>query len=239
MGMGGARPALVTFSGLDGAGKSTQIDKLTSALTARGLRVCRLTMYDDVSIAARLRGAPRHGRSAAQPARATPPKPRPAEDRQPLRKDKNRRDVWTVWCRQAVYPCDLLHFALLRRRADVRAADVVIMDRYFFDSLVNLLATGRRTSWYVRPFLKLTPAAALPVLLAIDPAVAAARTREYPVDYLKARRQAYLRLFKWVRNGLVVDAGRSAEHVHDQVMAGLGEALKGEGNGRAFAGSIE
>ena len=46
---------VVTFSGLDGAGKSTLIGSLKVALESKGLTVRVLTMYDDLSFYAWLR----------------------------------------------------------------------------------------------------------------------------------------------------------------------------------------
>ncbi len=47
------QPIFVSFSGIDGAGKSTQIDALRSQLIEAGLRVRLITFWDDV---ARLKG---------------------------------------------------------------------------------------------------------------------------------------------------------------------------------------
>jgi len=47
--MGSDRTRFVSFSGIDGAGKSTQIDALRNRLEAAGLRVRILTFWDDVA----------------------------------------------------------------------------------------------------------------------------------------------------------------------------------------------
>ena len=46
---------IVTFSGIDGAGKSTQISALEAWLRAAGLRTRVLTFWDDVVVLSRLR----------------------------------------------------------------------------------------------------------------------------------------------------------------------------------------
>src|SRR4029077_9890265 len=66
---------VVGFSGIDGAGKSTQIRKLCTFLTAAGFRVRLLAFWEDVATLACLRefighaavGGDRGGRSRAQP----------------------------------------------------------------------------------------------------------------------------------------------------------------------------
>ena len=49
------RPVLVSFSGIDGAGKSTQIENLHRLLIAAGFQVQRLAFWDDVAVLRRFR----------------------------------------------------------------------------------------------------------------------------------------------------------------------------------------
>src|SRR5947209_18017992 len=49
------RPFLISFSGIDGAGKTTQIEALASSLQNRGLRVVRLSFWDNVAVWSNLR----------------------------------------------------------------------------------------------------------------------------------------------------------------------------------------
>ena len=49
------RPLLISFSGLDGAGKSTQIENLRERLEAAGLKVKLLTFWDNVVVMTRYR----------------------------------------------------------------------------------------------------------------------------------------------------------------------------------------
>jgi len=49
------RPLLISFSGLDGSGKSTQIENLQQRLTLAGLNVKLLAFWDDVVVGKRYR----------------------------------------------------------------------------------------------------------------------------------------------------------------------------------------
>lgn len=213
---------LVTFSGLDGAGKTTQIDLLRRALAEQRRTAEWLTMYDDVSVAARLRrtarrlipaggpAPPRHGPSAAGGQRATL-----------LRHDKNRSDRLTLALRRLVYLFDLCYFLLVCRRPAVRRSNLLVMDRYFFDSLANLVAAGAGARGYVGCFLRMAPEPRLAILLDIDADEAYRRKREYPLPYLQLRRQAYLDIFTRVRHPLILDARRSAASLHQTIAAGV------------------
>ncbi|MFZ0707094.1 MAG: hypothetical protein WAM71_15925, partial [Candidatus Korobacteraceae bacterium] len=50
-----AKPLLISFSGLDGAGKSTQIQNLVDYLEDRGVVVKTLAFWDDVVVGTRYR----------------------------------------------------------------------------------------------------------------------------------------------------------------------------------------
>ena len=49
------RPMLVSFSGVDGSGKSTQIENLRARLNEVGVRVLLVTFWNDVARLTRMR----------------------------------------------------------------------------------------------------------------------------------------------------------------------------------------
>ena len=51
----GKKPVLITFSGLDGSGKSTQINNVIGYLKSQKLRVVRLGFWDDAVVGKRYR----------------------------------------------------------------------------------------------------------------------------------------------------------------------------------------
>lgn len=198
------RGGLVTFSGLDGAGKTSLIAALKARLEWNGHAVVVLTMYDDLmffSYVRRLRDAAGRG-SGRDTATAGPP-PEPAMGWQ-------QRLTRLVFVRQCLQPLDLIiaravlaYHRRLRRRT-------VIADRFFFDSLVDIagVSNGRwfydaeaarqimpSRKAYIRRFLRLVPKPDLAIFVDVQPDIAYGRKPEYPRDYFEGRHVAYHWMF--------------------------------------------
>ena len=204
---------LITFSGLDGAGKSTLVRWLQQTLERQNRRVVVFHMNDHVGVYAYLRqlrnqlgGAPPSARSVAAG---------------PLRRVRDAL-LWGKVLRRAIYPFDLLLFLVYRLYHESIRRRVVIMDRYFYDTLVDV-ADGRH--WGVLRLLqRLTPTPDLAVLLDVGPEESYARKRDYPIEYLRSRWLAYRTVFPWVRGALVIQ--NDDLHAAQQAVARLvGERL--------------
>lgn len=189
---------LVAFSGLDGAGKSTQIDLLRAYLHEHGQRVSILTMYDDVSLSGmlrrRLRG--KHKKDKPAPPVDDAPKPKPAPS---FRLDKNYFSWPRFLGRLLIYAGDAL---ILRRRVSRlrRQCDWLICDRFIYDSLVNLFAL-RDFGWlrpYSRFVMRLAPAPDVACYLEVAPEAAYARKPEYELEYMRRRGASYDRFMEAV-----------------------------------------
>jgi thymidylate kinase len=186
---------LISFSGLDGAGKSTLIAWTRVHLEQRGMRVAVLHMNDHIGLyayARMLRDAvmrrliPAHARAAAQ------------------RAAKRVQDavVWNTALRSALYPLDLLIFLLYRVWFEAIRRQVLITDRYFYDTLVDLSAG--RSPRTARLLQRLTPMPTLAVLLDITAEESFARKGEYSVPYLQRRYVAYHQVLPRVASRVIV-----------------------------------
>lgn len=201
---------LITFSGLDGAGKSTLIEFLTTTLEGRRQPVTVLHLNDQVGVYAflravrdRLRGGGARGTNLA-PGR---PDPRSQKLQRPpargIRGAVGRLRtalLWNKWLRRLLYPLDLMIFACYRAYLERARGRVLIMDRYFYDTLVDL-SDGEPGLW-TRMLERLTPRPTVPVFLDITPEESFRRKREFTIEYLRRRADAYRRVFDRVPGAL-------------------------------------
>jgi thymidylate kinase len=205
------QPALVSFSGIDGAGKTTQINNLVSWLEQAGLRVRLVAFWDDVATLRRLRENTGHALFKGEKGVGSPDKP-------VNRRDKNVQSWYMVPIRMGLSALDAAGLMRvirgIRRRAD---ADVIIFDRYLYDQVANLDVRKNVAGGYARLLLKVIPHPDVAYLLDADPVLARARKPEYPLDFLIANRERYLAISKMA--GMKVIHAGSPEEVRSSVLS--------------------
>jgi hypothetical protein len=209
---------LITFSGLDGAGKSTLIRSLKMALEARNTAVVVCHMNHDIGVYAAGQAIRDRLFRSRRATRVVPAggAQRNGETRE-LRSTWQRLRYFILWNkpgRRLLYPLDLLIFALFRLYVERLRRSVLIMDRYFYDTLVDV--AGPHSWGWVRLLARITPTPNVAVLLDTSPEVAYARKGEHSVGYLARRAVAYKRVFGWVPSALVIgnsDPARTAQEL--------------------------
>jgi thymidylate kinase len=187
---------LVSFSGIDGAGKSTQIANLQANLEQSGLTVKLITFWDDVATLKPLREGAGHKVFKGDKGVGTPDAPIE-------RRDKNVQSPMMSLVRMAIYCLDALSLRSKAKQAIRSNADVVIFDRYLYDELANLNLANGAMRFYARLLMKLVPRPAVSLVIDADPVLARARKPEYPLDFLHSNRHAYLTLSE-VLGGITV-----------------------------------
>jgi len=181
------RCGFVSFSGIDGAGKSTQIEALRARLEQNGIRVRVMTFWDDVACFTSLREKSGHRLFGGDRGVGRPEAPI-------NRRDKNVRSRAMTLVRLCLYSADALSLRRQVRKALGAGGQFLICDRYAYDELVNLSLRNPFARIYVRLILRLVPRPDVRYLLDADPIQARARKPEYPLDFLYTCRESYLTL---------------------------------------------
>lgn len=178
---------LVSFSGIDGAGKSTQIEALCGCLREKGLQVRVIRFWDDIASLTRIRETAGHTLFNGDKGIGTPSAPI-------NRKDKNIRSWPMTAVRLFIYVLDAISARLAVKDALRSGADVVIFDRYIYDELANLTLSHTAFRRYARLVMKLAPRPHISYLLDASPEKARTRKPEYPLEFLRTNRQSYISL---------------------------------------------
>jgi thymidylate kinase len=131
--------------------------------------------------------------------------------------------VWNKSLRLLVYPLDVLMFMAYRLYVEKLSQKVLIMDRYFYDTLVDL--TGPRRTVRARLLSWLIPTPNLSIYLDCNPENAFGRKQEYSIDYLKGRRLSYLKLVSNLPRMLVVSTDQDLEATQQNLASAVRERL--------------
>lgn len=205
---------IISFSGIDGAGKSTQIDELKSWLRQSGLRVSIFSMWDDIVVGAQWREFASRRAFGGDRGVGSPEKPLE-------RRDKNVTSGPLELIRLCLYFADALSLWLrVRRLQHATDLDVVIFDRYIYDELANLPLQRPVARFTTRMILKLVPSPDLACILDTPPDIARSRKPEYPLEFLHRNRQAYLALRELTHN-LTVIVNSSVEETAMKIRTAL------------------
>jgi len=202
---------LISFSGIDGAGKSTQITNLRRVLEQDGFRVNLITFWDEVARLKPIREGAGHKLFKGDAGVGSPEIPIE-------RKDKNVRSPFMTLVRLGLYLVDAFSLREVANRALGSNADVVIFDRFLWDELANLNLNSSLMRFYVRMIAKLVPRPQISFILDADPEQARARKPEYPLEWLRVNRNAYLAL-SGLLGGFTVISPLPLQSVKEEIAA--------------------
>ena len=200
---------VVSFSGIDGAGKSTQIDALQSYLRELGLRATLYTFWDNVVVFPSLREHMSFRAFKGDKGIGSPDKPI-------VRRDKNVTSWYLTAMRLFLYLLDAYSLRVAVSGSYDAEVDVIIFDRYIYDELANLPLNNRLIRLYVHLLLGLIPKPDIAFIVDADPEAAHIRKPEYPLEFVRKNRDSYISLSHVVR-GMAVLPPRSVEETTGKI----------------------
>lgn len=183
----GIQTKFVSFSGIDGAGKSTQIARFCVKIEQAGLRYSLVSFWDDVASFKGIREGASHMIFKGDKGVGTPSRPI-------NRRDKNVRSWLMTVVRLFLYLADAISTRLVMEKGRASNVNVVVFDRFIYDELANLRLKNAVMRAYARTIAKLVRKPAISFLLDADPTEARARKPEYPLEFLEFSRKSYSEL---------------------------------------------
>jgi len=194
---------VITFSGLDGAGKTTVIDALKEKFENEGKTVKIFTMYDDLSFYAFLRlfrdGVRKlFGRKIELPKEAeTDPNFDPHPNSLIYKIIRSRPSKAMVL---AIDTLTMYLFLLIK----TKRGEIVLLDRTSYDYIVDVLPKKyKKIHISIALFFSFKPS--LSVFVNTPAQVSFDRKGEFTVEYLTWRSIAYSQIFNMINNQIVVD----------------------------------
>ncbi len=204
------RPFVITFSGIDGAGKTTQIEYLSSYLEKHGLRVLLLSFWDHIAVWSRVRGGV--GQRTITSSRRTDQTPRSFVPKN----NKHIRKWYLTTARVGFYVLDVARLHRLLADQHLKNVDVVIFDRYIYDQIANINSKSSVARLYVKALLKRAPTPDLAFVIDESPAAAFARKPEFPLEFVRRNREDFLQLRELVPQLIVTSPGEP-EDVRNEI----------------------
>ena len=212
---------LITFSGLDGSGKSTLIEGLTRSLRGQDKTCVVLTMYDHISFYSLVRNIRDSlkgwvGKRPVKPLTVENPAPIhsgviPQDPKVDVSDKKNilvrflYGGIRSQLMRKIFIPLDMFVLLMYRFKEEILCRRILITDRYLYDTLIDIIKFDGKGWGFVRFILKLAPKPDLPVFVNVPAEKAYERKPEYPLDYTQWRQGAYQKIFGLVSNPLILD----------------------------------
>lgn len=190
---------LISFSGFDGVGKSTQVRSLAKYLESKGKTVKVTEAMFGYYL---LKPLIIHMRRATNSASSGPVK-------------RNTSGLLKLWFILAFI--DIWFSYIIKINSWKNKYDFIIADRFYTDIWANLLYYGYIPNWGFSVLVKLLPKSDLAFILQTKPNIVLKREREFPTKYYMEQEKIYQRLSDKI-HPMIIDASQSPKKVSLEII---------------------
>ncbi|MEO1944503.1 MAG: hypothetical protein ABGY11_09385 [Candidatus Thioglobus sp.] len=194
---------VITFSGLDGAGKTTVIDALKEKFESERKIVKIFTMYDDLSLYAILRLFRNSIRKFFGRELKLPKEAEGIPNFDPHPNSLFYKIIRSRFLKTMVLPLDTLAVYLFLL-VKTKRSDIVLLDRTSYDYILDVLPE-RYSKMRISIALLFSVRPTLSVFVDTPAQVSFDRKGEFTVEYLAWRSTTYAQIFDILNNKIVID----------------------------------